>query len=77
MTKHKIEQDPEQPVDKKVLAQSIVAVAKAAAALFASGLKTRTICLLIKDQCPHLGLRDIQSVLDAAAQLDQEYTTLK
>lgn len=60
--------------DLEILASSITAVAEGARRLKASRLKDRAILLLIRDSIPgKLGLGDIQTVLDAAANLDVRY----
>jgi hypothetical protein len=69
----KQEKDKEIPVE--ILAKAIVEVAEAAKKLQNSRLSKRAICLLIKDSMTGTGIpmKDIQTVLDCAANLDKRY----
>jgi hypothetical protein len=86
MTKPKrevvIEQDPEAPVEKAVLATTIVRISEAMAKLLSSGLNERAIVVLLHDAIPARGKyggqgkitrSEIQSVLDALRDLKRRY----
>jgi hypothetical protein len=66
-------QDPEAPVESEVLADAIVAVSDAAKKLLNGPLKKRAIITLIKDYSPQVSRADIESVLEAAADLATFY----
>lgn len=70
-----IKQDKDNEVPVEILAKSIVEVSEAARKLLGSKLTKRAICILIKDSMTGSGLpmKDIQTVLDCAANLDKRY----
>lgn len=70
-----IKQDKQNEIPVEVLAKSIVEVADAAKKLLSSKLSKRAICVLIKDSMsgPGVTMKDIQVVLDCAANLDKRY----
>ena len=69
-----IKNTAEKPVAQEILAESIVAVAKAASVLLSGPLKRRAIFVLIRDATSHtVSLNDIEKVLDAAADLQRRY----
>lgn len=80
MPKTKVKQDPENPVQKEVLAEAIVEISKAMKKLLSSGLNRRAIVVLIKDSVPSPGYgkksiskTDIINVLDAIEDLSRNY----
>lgn len=68
-----IEQDPEEPVEKKVLAQSIVEISKSFRKLASSGLNDRAIVVLVSESS-HVGKPDVRAVLESLKWLEGEYT---
>lgn len=71
-----VEQDPERPVEAKVLAQAIVDVGKAARALAASGLNQKAIIVLVShdSKCPQY---TVKLVLESLQHLAKTYTTTR
>jgi hypothetical protein len=63
-----VKQNPENEVPAEVLAEAIVQVADAAKRLLSSRLTKRAILVLLHDSSG-VGMRDIEYVLDHAAQL--------
>jgi len=66
---------PEPPIEKRVLADAIVAVSKAMTDLQKSGLNREAIVVLVCNDTK-LSRRDVNSVLDALRVLRSRYTTL-
>ncbi len=72
-TRIRIVEDPEQPVEREVLADAIVKLSKAAQALNQrSGLNHRAIVVLLHDHS-RVPKRDIEAVLRAMQQLERDY----
>ncbi len=67
-----IEQDPEQPIEKNVLAKAIVDIAGAFQKLYGSGLNERAIVCLVHDSCG-VGKPDIRAVLHSLKTLERDY----
>ena len=61
-------------VEHTVLAQSIVKLSKSADQMMQSGLKRRTLLVLLRDQTG-LSLSDIDKVIEAFPKLAKIYTT--
>jgi len=70
----KVEQDPEQPVETKVLAQAIVDIGKAARALAASGLNQKAIIVLVSHDAKQPQYQ-VKQVLESLQHLAKTYTT--
>lgn len=68
----KVKQNPDKPIEKEVLAESIVKISSAFKALQKSGLNEKAIIVLVHDQTK-LPKRDIQLVIDSLAELQQAY----
>lgn len=69
-----VRQDPNKSVDPEVLADAVVATAKAAQQLFKSGLTGHALALLVNDLIPAAqrpGVKQVLVVLAAAARLDE------
>jgi hypothetical protein len=68
----RVDQDPEKPLERGVLAKAIVDISKAARELARSGLNKKAITLLVahKARC---GQSTAAAVLEALEQLEQEY----
>lgn len=66
---------PEPPIEKRVLADAIVAVSKAMTDLQKSGLNREAIVVLVCNDTK-LARRDVNAVLDALRILKARYTTL-
>lgn len=73
--------DPEKPIEKKILAEAIVDVSKALKKLGASGLNRRAIIVLIYDSIPapkyprnKTSKGEIGDILDALETLKDRYT---
>lgn len=69
-----VEQDPEKPIETKVLAQAIVDIGKAARALAASGLNQKAIVVLVS-QDAKLPQYQVKLVLESLQYLAKTYTT--
>lgn len=69
-----IVQDVAQPVERDVLATSIVKIADAAKRLTASGLNRRAVVVLVSHSSG-LSARDVNAVLDSLETLTAQYTT--
>jgi len=69
-----VEQDPEQPVVTKVLAQAILDISSAAKKLAASGLNRKAIVALLRDSSGQPKYV-VEQVLDALEQLAEDYAT--
>jgi len=69
-----VEQDPEQPVVTKVLAQAILDISSAAKKLAASGLNRKAIVVLLRDSSGQPKYV-VEQVLDALEQLAEDYAT--
>lgn len=69
-----VEQNPEQPVEKKVLAQAIVDISKAFVQLSKSGLNRKAIVVLVKNSsgAPQY---QVENVLNALENLKRDYTS--
>lgn len=75
--KIKVEQaENQKPVGRIVLAQSIVAINKAATELASSGLNRKAIVILIQHKTK-ISVAGINDVLNALDSLQRDYTTLK
>lgn len=70
-----ITQDPEQPVEREVLATSITKISAAFQALKTSGLNRDGILVLLHDRT-RLPKKTLNDVLNALEQLKRAYTTL-
>lgn len=69
----KVEQDPEQPVEQKVLAQAIVDIGKAARALAAGGLNQKAVIVLVAHDAK-LPQYQVKTVLESLQYLAATYT---
>jgi hypothetical protein len=69
----KVEQDPEKPVETKVLAQAIVDVGKAARALAASGLNQKAIMVLVAHDSKQPQYV-VKTILESLSVLARTYT---
>lgn len=69
-----VEQDPERPVETKVLAQAIVDIGKAARALAASGLNQKAIIVLVSHDSKQPQYQ-VKLVLESLQNLAKTYTT--
>ena len=70
----KVTQDAEKPVERNVLAQSIVDISRAATALTRGGLNHRAIVALIHDgTSPKIGKGTIRIVLSAIRELERDF----
>lgn len=72
MKKVKVIQDPEQPVEKEVLAQAIIKISEASDALSRSGVNRRGVVALIHDYTK-LNKGVIEAVLEALRDLRATY----
>jgi hypothetical protein len=70
--KIKIEQDPEKPVEKSILAQEILKISRAVQSLQASGLNRKAIVVLLAHST-HFGHGDVKIFLEALADLERDY----
>ena len=70
--KLKVEQDPDQPVPKPVLAKSIVDISAGFKKLLASGLNERAVVVLVHDACG-VGKPDIRAVLKSLTFLSSDF----
>lgn len=70
----KIINNEENPVEKEVLAESIVKISDAITPLLKSGLNQRAIVALIWDRVKTVNKRDIVAVLEAISELKKLYT---
>lgn len=70
-----VEQDPEKPIEKKVLAQAIVDISSAMLKLFRSGLNRKAIIILTAQSSGHPQYV-VGSVLDALESLKKDFTSL-
>lgn len=70
-----VNQDPEQPVEKEVLATAITDISSALKALQKSGLNKTGIVVLLQDKT-RLPKKTILIVLDGLEALRRDYTTL-
>ena len=68
----RVVQDEENPVEKKVLAQSIRDISKAFQKLLSSGLNQRAIVSLVHDSSG-VGKPDIRAVLESLKTLEKEF----
>ncbi len=70
----KIVQDPEQPVEREILARQIGAMADAFVKLLNQGITRRGLVVLIQDAAPYpLTKKDVNAVLDALKDLRRLY----
>jgi hypothetical protein len=74
MTKAKIVQDEEAPVEREVLATAIVSISDAVKRLYDGGLNRRAVVALIADDTK-LGKGTISAVLDSLLELRKTYTS--
>ena len=72
MARIKVTQDPDKPVAKEVLAESIVKVGEAAESLRKSGLNEKAIVVLLHD-ATKVGRPDIRAILNGLRQLKGWY----
>ena len=68
-----IEQDPNAPVQKKILAKELVALSRAAISLLNSGLGRKDLIALLHRRAPSVGKPDIGWVLEAIEELGKNY----
>lgn len=68
----RVQEDPENPVEKGVLAQAIVNISKAAQKLHQDGLNQKAIVILLHHSTK-IPMRDIQLVLENIRTLEQQY----
>lgn len=74
MEKYKVKQNEENPEPTEVIAEAIIKVADAMEKMKATKLTERAILLLIRDSISgNIGLGDIKTVLNAAADLKKNY----
>ena len=72
--KVKVKQVEEKPVERNVLAQSIVDISRAAVALSRGGLNRRAIVALIHDgTSPRVGKGTIRIVLESIRDLERDF----
>ena len=71
-----VEQDKENPVPKKILAQAIVDISAAVKRLAASGLNRKAIVVLLSHDSGQPQYV-IENVLSSLEQLSRDYTTLR
>lgn len=67
-----VEQDPDAPVEKPVLAQAIVDISRSLKRLRDSGLNRRGIIVLLQHST-RLSKADIESVLNSLESLERDY----
>jgi hypothetical protein len=67
-----VKQDPEEIIEKAVLAKAIVDISTAMKKLLASGLNRRAMVCLVHDSCS-VGKPDIRAVLDSLESLAKDY----
>ena len=72
----KVEQDKDAPVEKLVLAQSIVEISKAMTHLLNTGINERAIVALVADSTD-VGRPDIRAVLQSLRTLEANHCTPK
>lgn len=72
--KVKIEQNPEEPVEKKVLAAALLAMSRGVESLLGSGLRLDDLVVLIARRAPSVGKPDIRAVIQALNELRHEYS---
>jgi hypothetical protein len=70
-----VEQNPEAPVDAKILAEAIVKISQNTDAMLKAGLKMSTIAVLVS-RTSRVSVTDVLSVLNSLATLRKDYTTL-
>lgn len=69
-----VKQNEEKPIEKEILAESIVRISDAFRKLQASGLNRRAIVVLLRDRCgSRVSMTEIETVLDALSELKQRY----
>ena len=66
---------PEEPIAAEIIATAIVKISEATQALLSAGLKRDAIIILIHARS-HVGMRDIELVLNNLATLKENWTTL-
>jgi hypothetical protein len=67
-----VQQDPEEIIEKNVLAKAIVNIAKAFNKLSVSGLNERAIVCLVHDACG-VGKPDVRAVLASLKTLERDF----
>lgn len=67
-----VQQDPEKPVEKNILAQAIVDIAGAMKKLLASGLNEQAIVTLVAGKTG-FGHGTIRTVMQAMSHLERDY----
>jgi hypothetical protein len=69
----KVEQDPDKPVETKVLAQAILDIGKAARALAASGLNQKAVVVLVAHDAKQPRYV-VKQILESLSTLARSYT---
>ena len=69
----KVEQNPDKPVERPVLAEAIVKISEAVDKLFAGGLNRRAVVALIRDNTSGISKHTIGIVLDVLQDLRRDY----
>lgn len=72
MTRAKVIQDKDEPVDRPVLAKAVVDIAYAFRKLLNSGLNEKAIVALVADATT-VGRPDIRAVLSSLKNLEKDY----
>ncbi len=75
----KIVKDEDKVIKVEIMEQAIIDVAQSARKLLNSNLSKRAVIVLIRDSMAGTGmpLKDIETVLDCAANLDKRYLKIK
>jgi hypothetical protein len=68
----RVDQNPEEIIERPVLAKAIVDISHAMKKLLASGLNQRAIVCLVHDTC-NVGKPDIRAVLESLESLSRNY----
>lgn len=69
----KIVQEEEKPIEREVMAASLIKLSDAADKLMRSGLSQGDLVALIQRRCKGLGFNDISRVLDGIDALRKQY----
>lgn len=70
-----VQQDEQKPVERNVLAQSIVDISKALRSLTSSGLTRRAVIALVHDLAPSVGKSTIRVVLEQLGELERQFVS--
>lgn len=69
-----VDQDPEKPIEKHVLARELVLLSGAAQALLKSGVKHHDLVVLLQHRSGGLSQQTIRAVLNAIDELSKTYS---